>query len=118
MAGYSGTPLPKKFGMKPAAALRGAQPTAGFLHATRDLPATRFIDGDEDAQAVMVVLVVTDRARLDRVLPDAIARLATPAGAGSRGRNAPPEWRRISMNPTSPTSASPAARPKQAPRHR
>ena len=72
--------------MKPGAALRVLNPRPAFFMQLGDLAATRFIDGEEDAQGVMVVLVVTDRARLDGVLPDAIARLATPAGSGSRGR--------------------------------
>ena len=54
MAGYSGTPLPKKFGMKPGAALRVLNPPPAFFMQLGDLTATRFIEGEEGARAGMV----------------------------------------------------------------
>jgi hypothetical protein len=75
-AGYSGTPLPQKIGVKPGARtlVVGAPPDAPALFEEGVQVLLRAAD-DLDA----VVLFVTDRHRLERRLPELRRRLA-PTG--------------------------------------
>lgn len=80
MAGYSGTPLPKKLGIKEGArvALLGAPP--GFVAVLGDLPAGATIDATPDERPDITVLFTTARADLAGRFAD-LAGSTPPAGA-------------------------------------
>jgi tetrahydromethanopterin S-methyltransferase subunit B len=82
MVGYSGTPLPKKLGIKPAhrVALLGAP--ASFARALGTLPeGTALVDAKKHRGPFdVVVAFAKDKAELERLLP-ALAKKLDPSGA-------------------------------------
>lgn len=79
MAGYSGTPLAKKLGVKPGAALAVLGAPAGYLERL-ELPAgARAVEGLRGAPE-LVHLFATRRAKLEPALRKVLARLP-PDGA-------------------------------------
>lgn len=79
-AGYSGTPLPKKLGIKPGHRIRliGAPP--GFAATLGTLPESVQIVGDEGGAPLDLVLFFTDSAEALRGRFDALKGSLTPAG--------------------------------------
>src|SRR5260221_2138689 len=79
MAGYSGTPLPQKLGVKPGARLALVRAPAGFERALNPLPdGVRLRTQARGAQDV-VLFFATRRAELERRF-DGLARTIEPAG--------------------------------------
>ena len=79
MAGYSGTPLPQKLGVKPGARLALLRAPAGFERALNPLPeGVRLRTQARGAQDV-VLFFATRRAELERRF-DGLARTVEPAG--------------------------------------
>src|SRR5260221_14062717 len=79
MAGYSGTPLPQKLGVKPGARLALVRAPAGFERALNPLPeGVRLRTQARGAQDV-VLFFATRRAELERRF-DGLARAIAPAG--------------------------------------
>ena len=86
-AGYSGTPLPKKLGIKESSRLAlidapagfdqtlGLQPTADGPPFPEDVVVTRSARGAQD----VIVLFVTERHRFEEMVPN-LERLIFPAG--------------------------------------
>lgn len=82
-AGYSGTPLPRKLGIKPGHRIRLVDAPAGFARTLGDLPDDVQVlsgDGDGDASALDVVLFFTASGDALRARFDALARSLVPAG--------------------------------------
>jgi hypothetical protein len=81
-AGYSGTPLPKKLGIKPGQRLRFVAAPAEFGAALGPLPDdVTQVPGDDDAAAGLdLVVFFTDSADGLRARFDALARSLVPAG--------------------------------------
>jgi hypothetical protein len=75
MAGYSGTPLPKKLGIKPGHRLLLVGAPEGF--ALEDLP-----EGvtPADGEADVIVAFFLERAALERALPELRGRMDKAAG--------------------------------------
>jgi hypothetical protein len=70
MAGYSGTPLVKKLGIKPASTLAVIGGPAEFRRALGDLPAGVRVTTRADGAADLVICFVRSKAELDaRVAP-------------------------------------------------
>jgi hypothetical protein len=82
MAGYSGTPLPKKLGIKEGHRIALLNPPEGFAGTLGTLPdAVRPQVGLEGKSPLdVVVLFVTRRANLLRQLPSIRRRMAPAAG--------------------------------------
>ena len=79
MAGYTGTPLPQKLGIKPGARLALVRAPAGFERALNPLPdGVRLRTQARGAQDV-VLFFATRRAELERRF-DGLARTIEPAG--------------------------------------
>ena len=79
MAGYSGTPLPQKLGIKPGARLALVRAPVGFERALNPLPdGVRLRTQARGAQDV-VLFFATRRAELERRF-DGFARAIAPAG--------------------------------------
>jgi hypothetical protein len=79
MAGYSGTPLPQKLGVKPGARLAVVRAPAGFERALNPLPdGVRLRTQARGAQDV-VLFFATRRAELERRF-DGLARTIEPEG--------------------------------------
>jgi len=79
MAGYSGTALPQKLGIKPGARLALVRAPAGFEKMLNPLPeGVRLRTQARGAQDI-VLFFATRRAELDRRF-DALARTIAPAG--------------------------------------
>ena len=79
MAGYSGTPLPQKLGIKPGARLALVRAPDGFERALNPLPdGVRLRTQARGAQDV-VLFFATRRAELERRF-DGLARTIEPAG--------------------------------------
>ena len=77
MAGYSGTPLPQKLGIKPGARLRFLAAPAGFADALGPLPAG--VSFAPRGAADVVVFFTSSRTELKKRFP-AVARGLDPAG--------------------------------------
>ena len=80
-AGYSGTPLPRKLGIKPGhrVLLLGAPP--GFTEGTlRELPEDVEVRTRADGEADVIVAFQTRRAELARRLPKLRERMSPAAG--------------------------------------
>jgi hypothetical protein len=81
-AGYSGTPLPKKLGIKPGHRIRligtpeGFGDTLGELSQSVDIVAA----DDDDAAPLDLILFFTDSEEVLRARFDALAASLTPAG--------------------------------------
>src|SRR5207237_2022174 len=80
MAGYSGTPLPQKLGLKPGHRLRVAQAPPEFAAALGPLPEGVELVGHTATGVDLAVLFVADLAELRRRFSGLARRLA-PAGA-------------------------------------
>lgn len=81
-AGYSGTPLPKKLGIKPGHRIRLIGAPAGFGDTLGELPGSVDIVAadDDDASRLDLILFFTDSADVLRARFDALAASLTPAG--------------------------------------
>ena len=79
MAGYSGTPLPRKLGIKPDHTLGLVNTPAGFLEYLGPLPDGASVTDDGKAKLDVAVLFVTESADLARHFPRLAKRL-NPAG--------------------------------------
>lgn len=78
-AGYSGTPLPKKLGIKPGHRIRFVDAPAGFAHTLGELPEeVQMVSGDGDR--LDLVLCFTASADALRARFDGLARSLVPAG--------------------------------------
>ena len=89
-AGYSGTPLVRKLGIKPGARLALIGAPDGFDATLGELPT-----GSRSAAALrgpldVIVAFFAAPRELERRLPALRAALDPPAGCGSPGRSAPP----------------------------
>jgi hypothetical protein len=78
-AGYSGTPLVRKLGIKPRARLALLAAPDGFDETLGELPGDVSVRRDARAQADVIVAFVTRRAELERRLP-ALRRSLDVAG--------------------------------------
>jgi hypothetical protein len=81
-AGYSGTPLPKKLGIKPGHRIRLIGAPEGFGRTLGELPRpVEVVAGDDEGGARLdLVLFFTDSADALRTRFDALAASLTPAG--------------------------------------
>lgn len=81
-AGYSGTPLPKKLGIKPGHRIRLIGAPAGFEHTLGELPDSVDVISadDEDGAPLDLVLYFTDLADALRARLDTLAASLAPAG--------------------------------------
>jgi len=82
MAGYSGTPLPQKLGLKPGARFGAFAAPKTFVRALGALPlGVTLTDAARGASALDVIVCFVDqRAALERVLPRAQRRLDPNGG--------------------------------------
>ena len=78
-AGYSGTPLPKKLGLKPGQRVHFAGAPAGFVRSLGALPARSKLLRRPAAPLDFIHLFCDSRAELDRKFPALAAALA-PVG--------------------------------------
>ena len=74
-AGYSGTPLPRKLGIRPGARVALSRPPDGFEEALGELPEGVRLLRRVPAAADVVVLFARRRADLERRLPRAHAAI-------------------------------------------
>ena len=91
-AGYSGTPLPRKLGIKPGdevAILGGPDTVAAEVAGVPGLPLVRR-DLAGDGPLDVIVVFVTRRADLAGQLAGLRARMTRPPGCGWPSRNDPP----------------------------
>lgn len=79
MAGYSGTPLPQKLGIKSGARVALVRAPDGFEKALRPLPANVTLRDQARGAQDVVVFFVTRRAELERRFAT-LARAVAPAG--------------------------------------
>ena len=79
-AGYSGTPLPRKLGIKPGHRVRLVDAPPGFGHVLGELPASVELMGDEAAEGLDLILFFTTSAEALRARFDALAGALVPAG--------------------------------------
>jgi hypothetical protein len=81
MAGYSGTPLPKKLGIKPGHLVALVEAPEGFGATLGDLPVTTRVSSAARSKGPfdVIVLFVKSRARLEKHFDDLAAKL-DPAG--------------------------------------
>ena len=94
-AGYSGTPLVKKLGIKPGATLGLIGAPKGFDRTLGELPDDVAVLRRLQRPLDVIVAFYVERSALERRLPALRAALATRrAACGSRGRSARREWRR------------------------
>jgi hypothetical protein len=80
MAGYSGTPLPKKLGIKKGARVAFLNAPPGFAGLVEPLPQGVEVRGGLDGALDLVVFFTTARAELDRHISD-LKDAVAPAGA-------------------------------------
>ena len=79
-AGYSGTPLPKKLGIKPGHRIRLIGAPEGFAATLGELPESVEIVGGDGGAPLDLVLFFTDSADALRARFDALKASLTPAG--------------------------------------
>lgn len=79
MAGYSGTPLPKKLGIKPGSRLVVESPPDGFAEILAPLPDGVQIGSLDGGPVDVLLLFSREAAELSRRFPEVAARIA-PAG--------------------------------------
>jgi CheY-like chemotaxis protein len=79
MAGYSGTPLPKKLGIKPGSVVALVGGPKGFEKALGALPEGVTVREGARARASVILLFVRSRAELARRLPAAAKAMGDPA---------------------------------------
>lgn len=81
MAGYSGTPLPKKLGIKSDCTVALVNAPAGFERTLAPLPEGVAVRRDLRAKSLdVIVLFAKTRSQLDAKLDAAVSRLATTGG--------------------------------------
>jgi hypothetical protein len=80
VAGYSGTPLPKKLGIKPDSRLALLGAPAGFEHTLGELPERVEVGSRARGPLDMIVFFTTSAAELRRRF-DKLAEALDPAGA-------------------------------------
>jgi hypothetical protein len=80
MAGYSGTSLPKKLGIKPGARVALVHAPEGFEAALAPLPPDVVVQRQARAPLDVVVLFVTRRAELTRRFPRLVRSLQPDGG--------------------------------------
>ena len=91
MAGYSGTPLPKKLGIKEGARLALVSAPDGFLESTlAPLPDQVELRSRARGPLDVIVFFTKSRAELERRFDKLASALNPPARCGSRGRRARP----------------------------
>jgi Protein of unknown function (DUF3052) len=76
MPGYSGTPLPRKLGVKPGATLVLVNAPAGFVEMLGDLPERARTSTRLKAMNSLVLLFCKDTSTLAKNLPVSAAKLA------------------------------------------
>jgi hypothetical protein len=74
-AGYSGTPLPKKLGIKPGTVLRLIGAPGGFRETLGELPEGVSVREDARGQANLTLWFLSSRKGLDRGIREVTARL-------------------------------------------
>ena len=79
-AGYSGTPLPKKLGIKPGAVVAFPGAPDAFTHVLGDLPDGVQVRSRLGGRIDVIVLFVTRRAELVRRFPAAVKSLDADGG--------------------------------------
>jgi hypothetical protein len=79
VAGYSGTPLPKKLGIKPGAVVALVDAPTGFEQTLGELPAGVRLRRDARGRAHLTLCFVRTRAELGRRIP-ALSRAAAQGG--------------------------------------
>jgi hypothetical protein len=83
VAGYSGTPLAKKFGIRPGFRVALVDAPDGFEDLLDGLPGEAAPKrGWPRGEAEIIVVFVTARPPLEKAIPRAIGRLAIKKGAG------------------------------------
>jgi hypothetical protein len=80
MAGYSGTPLPKKLGIAPACRLALVSAPAGFLETLGPLPDDVTIDQESSGSADVIVAFFIEAAELKSRFKALARRLAAKGG--------------------------------------
>ena len=80
MAGYSGTPLPKKLGIKEGSAFTVSAAPPGFSEALGELPAGAVAIEPGAGPAAVAVVFVTTLAQLGAVLPEAMRWIGQDGG--------------------------------------
>ena len=82
MAGYSGTPLPKKLGIEEGSSVLLRLAPSGFESLLSPLPSTAKVTRTRRARAVFDVIVffAEKRAVLERKLPGVVAQLKSDGG--------------------------------------
>jgi hypothetical protein len=79
--GYSGTPLPKKLGIRPGQRLRFVAAPADFARLLGELPGdVSLVEGEGDAGTLDLIVFFTTSAGELRARFDALARSLVPAG--------------------------------------
>ncbi|MEM7227393.1 MAG: DUF3052 domain-containing protein [Planctomycetota bacterium] len=76
-AGYSGTPLVRKLGIKPGMRVRFINPPAGYVEGLEDLPDDVTIVASTRGSLAFIQLFATSAAELRRRLPAAQRAMAT-----------------------------------------
>jgi hypothetical protein len=79
MAGYSGTPLPKKLGIREGARLALVRAPQGFEHTLGNLPPGVLVHEQARGRLDVIVFFATRRRELERRFP-AFARALVPDG--------------------------------------
>jgi hypothetical protein len=81
-AGYSGTPLPRKLGIKEGHTVAIVRPPAGFIRTLGELPGgVTLRSGLAGRKALDVVVVfITKRSQLEQQLPSIRRRMTSAAG--------------------------------------
>jgi hypothetical protein len=79
-SGYSGTPLPKKLGIREGSRVAVVSAPDGFAHVLGPLPAGVDLRTDARGRCDVVVFFVTRRAELARRFPSFVRALQTDGG--------------------------------------
>lgn len=80
MAGYSGTPLPRKLGIREGDVIAFLSPPAGFVETLGDLPAGVHVRSQARGPLDVIVFFATRRAELSRRLPRLARALEADGG--------------------------------------
>lgn len=80
MAGYSGTPLPKKLGIRPGSAVALLGAPAGFRRTLGALPKNVRLEQQARGRAHLILLFARSRADLKRHFPAAVRTMAERGG--------------------------------------
>ena len=80
MAGYSGTPLPQKLGIKPGSRVTVLEAPAGFPGTLGPLPDSVILETNEVGWCDLLLFFTTSREQLAHQFP-ALAQVIRPAGS-------------------------------------